>query len=288
MAAKYFERATQLDPSYALAWVGLSRARKWQAVTGLIPREEGYRLAREAVERVLTLNPNLAEAHSQMGRIEQQIDFDWIGGDASYRRAVELEPGNPETVRMAASSAAILGRLDGALQLQRRAVALDPLNAHSWAGLGEIEFRGGKLDGAEADLKKALDLRPDDFLTSTFLSETYVMQGRPGDALPLIARVSYDPMRTSLYAIVYHALGREKESDTALRELIAKYRATNPYQVAEVYAFRHQSDKAFEWLDRACAMHDDGLVHTKVDPLLNSLRSDPRFAALLKKINLPN
>ena len=81
MAAKYFERATQLDPSYALAWVGLSRARKWQAVSGLIPREEGYRVAREAVERALALNPNLAEAHAQMGRIKATNRFrlGWSG-----------------------------------------------------------------------------------------------------------------------------------------------------------------------------------------------------------------
>ena len=104
MAAKYFERATQLDPSYALAWVGLSRARNWQAASGLIPSEEGHRLARKAVERALVLNPNLAEAHSQMGRIKQQIDFDWAGADASIRRAIELKPGDPEIVRMAAFS----------------------------------------------------------------------------------------------------------------------------------------------------------------------------------------
>jgi DNA-binding winged helix-turn-helix (wHTH) protein len=189
MAAKYFERATQLDPSYALAWIGLSRARKWQAVTGLIPTEEGYRVAREAVERALALNPNLAEAHTQMGRIKQQVDFDWAGADASFRRAVELEPGNPESVRLAAFSAAMLGRFDEVLQLARRAVDLDPLNAHSWEGLGEIEFRGGKLEEAEADLKKAHELRPDSLLGSTFLSEIYVMQGRPQDALAEIESV---------------------------------------------------------------------------------------------------
>ncbi len=288
MAAKYYERATQLDPSYALAWVGLSRARKWQAVTGLIPREEGYRLAREAVDRALALNPNLAEAHSQMGRVKHQIDFDWTGGDASYQRAVELEPGNPESVLLAGASAAILGRLDQALQLPRQAVDLDPLNAHSWEGLGEIEFRGGKLDEAEADIKKALELRPDDFLSATFLSEIYVMQGRPQDALPVIERVGYDPMRTFLYAITYHALGREKESDTALRELIAKYQEIDPYLIAEIYAFRNQPDEAFEWLGRAYSKHDDGLIHTKVDPPLKSLHNDPRFAALLKKLKLPN
>jgi TolB-like protein/DNA-binding winged helix-turn-helix (wHTH) protein/Flp pilus assembly protein TadD len=287
MATNYYERATQLDPSYALAWVGLSRARKWQAVTGLIPKQEGYRLAREAVERALALNPNLAEAHSQMGRIKDQIDFDWTGGDASYRRAVELEPGNPETVRLAAVSAAILGHLDEALQLTRRAVDLDPLNARSWAALGEIEFRGGKLDEAEADLKKTHELRPDDFLSSLFLSEIYVIQGRPQDALPEIERVRYDPERAFLYAIAYHALGRGKKSDTALKELIAKYQETSLYRIAEIYAFRNQCDEAFKWLDRAYVQRDDGLIHTKVDPLLKSLHNDPRYAAVLKKLNLP-
>jgi TolB-like protein len=79
MAAQYYERATQLDPSYALAWAGLSRVRNWQASIGLIPAEEGHRMAREAVERALSLNPNLAAAHVQMGRIKQQVDFNWTG-----------------------------------------------------------------------------------------------------------------------------------------------------------------------------------------------------------------
>jgi TolB-like protein/DNA-binding winged helix-turn-helix (wHTH) protein len=287
IAAKYFERAAQLDPSYAPAWVGVSRARKWQAVMGLIPKEAGYVAAREAVERALTLNPNLAEAHDQMARIKEQIDFDWTGADASYRRAVELEPGNPDTVQLSAHSAATLGRLPEALQLIRRALDLDPLNAHSWSGLGEIEFREGKLDEAAADLKKAHELRPDDFNSSVFLSLTYVMQSRPQAALPEIEHVGYDPYRMFLHAIAYHALGRKMESDAALRELIAKYQTIDPYLIAEIYAFRNQSDEAFEWLDRAYAKHDDGLIFTKVDPLLKSLLSDPRFAALLRRLNLP-
>ena len=287
MAAKYFERATQLDPNYALAWVGLSRARNWQAATGLIPSEEGHRLAREAVERALVLNPNLAEAHVQMGRLKRLVDFDWAGADASIQRAIALKPGDSEILRSAAAEAAILGRLDEALHLTRRAVDLDPLNARSWEGLGEIEFRGGKPDAAEADFKKAHELRPDDFLSSVFLSEIHVMQGRPQDALPEIERVHYDPIRTFLYAIAYHALGREKESDAALRELVVKYQTNNAYQIAEVYAFRNQTNEAFEWLDRAFANRNDDLIFTKVDPLLKSLHNDPRFAALLKKLNLP-
>jgi tetratricopeptide (TPR) repeat protein len=288
MAAKYYERATQLDPSYALAWVGLSRVRNWEVNSGLIAAEEGHRLAREAVERALALNPNLAEAHIQMGRIKQQIDFDWAGADASIQRAIALEPGNPEFLRFAAHSAADLGRFDEALQLDRRAVDLDPLNADSWESLGETESSMGQLDQAAADVKKGLALTPDAWPGPILLSQIYVMQGRPQDALPEIELVRSDPMRAFLYPIAYHVLGRKKESDAALSELVTKYHASGAYQIAMVYAFRNQSDEAFEWLDRAYAQRDSGLSGTKVEPLLKNLHSDPRYAAFLKKLNLPN
>src|SRR4029077_9318241 len=286
MSAKYYERATQLDPSYALAWVGLSRVRKWQALTGLIPTEEGNRLAREEVERALALNPNLAAAHAQMYRIKQQVDFDWAGAGASIQQAVALEPGNPEVVRLAASSAALLGRFDEALRLIHRAVDLDPLNTHSWEGLGETERLVGQLDAAAAHIRKALELSPDVWPGPIVLSQIYLLQGRPQDALSEIKLVRNDPSRTYLYAIAYYALGRKKESDAALSELIAKYQR-NAYQIAEVYAFRNQSDEAFEWLDRAYVQRNPGLIGTKVEPLLKSLRPDPRYAALLKKLNFP-
>jgi len=287
MAARYYQRATQLDPSYALAWVGLSRVLNWKANAGLIPAEEGHRVAREAVERALALNPNLAEAHAQMGRIKQQVDFHWAGADASFRRANALEPGDPDIVRSAAFSAALLGRLDEALQLARQAIDLDPLNADSWEGLGEIEFFMGQLGEAAADSKKGLELSPDVWPGPILLSQIYVMQRRPQDALPEIELVRYDTIRVYLYAIAYYALGRKKESDAALSNLIAKHHADEAYQIAQVYAFRNQSDEAFKWLDRAYAQRDSVLIGTKVDPLFKSLHNDPRYAAFLKKINLP-
>ena len=285
IAAKYFERATQIDPSYALAWAWLSRARNWQANEGLIPMGEGRRLSREAVERALALNPNLAAAHAQMGRIKQQVDYDWAGADASFQRAVALEPANAENVGFAAWPATIFGRFDEALKLNRRAVDLDPLDANSWERLGVTEIFMGQLDQAEADCKKALELNPE---VSGTLSQIYLMQGRPQDALREVERVHYAPLRAFLYALTYHALGREKESDAALRELTMKYHASNAFEIAAIYAFRNQPDEAFEWLDRAYAQRDPSMMSTKVQPLLNSLHDDPRFAALLKKLNLPN
>jgi TolB-like protein/DNA-binding winged helix-turn-helix (wHTH) protein len=287
MAAKYYERATELDPSYAPAWAGLSRVRKWQAATGLVTDKEGYRLAREAVERALALNPNLVEAHIQMGRIKEQVDFDWAGADASRQRAVELEPGNLDAVVAAASSAAMLGRFDEALRMSRRAVGLDPLSPVSWQARGQIELLVGQFDEAAADAKKALELSPDLWPGPILLSKIYVMLRRPHDALPQIELIRYEPQREYLHAIAYYALGREKESDAAVSELITKH-PRNTYYIAAVYAYRSQPDEAFEWLERAYAQRDDGLIQTKVDPFLKNLHKDPRFAAFLKKLNLLN
>jgi tetratricopeptide (TPR) repeat protein len=171
--------------------------------------------------------------------------------------------------------------------LSRRAVGLDPLNPGSWQTLGEIELWVGQLDQAAADAKKALELSPDVWPGPIVLSTIYIMLGRPDDALPQIELIRYEPERAYLHAIVYHALGRKKESDTALSELIAKY-PRNTYTIADVYAYRNQYDEAFQWLERAYAQHDSGLIETKMDPFLKNLHKDPRFGAFLKKLNLPN
>ena len=228
MAAEYYKRATQLDPSYALAWAGLSGVLEWQASRGIIRAEEGNRLAREAVERALALNPNLATAHAQMGRIKQRVDFDWAGADASFQRAIAVEPENLESVRLAATSAAVRGRFDEALRLDHRAVELDPLSGDSWERLAETEFFMAQLDEAAAHAQKALELSPDVYPGRILLSEIYVIQGRPQNALTEIELAHYEPLRAFPQAIAYYALGREKESDAALSELIAKPRKRIP------------------------------------------------------------
>ena len=286
VAAKYFERATQLDSSYALAWVWLSHARYRQADSGRLPTEEGQRLAREAAERALVLDPNLAEAHEQMGDMKISLDFDWAGANTFYQRAIALDPGNARYLRSAAALAVILGHFDEGLTLGRRAVELDPLNARTLAGVGELKYRTGALDEAVADFKRSLELDPQRNPSHIFLAELYAVQGRSQDALSETEQERTGPLRLEDEAIAYHALGREKESDAALQELITKYHTIDAYQIAEVYAFRKQPDEAFKWLDQAYSQRDGGLIETKVDPLLKSLYNDPRYVALLKKLNL--
>jgi tetratricopeptide (TPR) repeat protein len=145
----------------------------------------------------------------------------------------------------------------------------------------------GQWDQAAVDSKKALELSPDVWPGHFMLSQIYLMQGRPRDALPEIELVGLPSDRAFLYAIAYYGLGQKKESDAALSELITKYHADGACQIAQVYAFRNEFDKAFEWLDRAYGQRDSGLIQTKVEPLLKSLHNDPRYAAFLKKLNLP-
>jgi TolB-like protein/DNA-binding winged helix-turn-helix (wHTH) protein/cytochrome c-type biogenesis protein CcmH/NrfG len=287
MARKYFERAIQIDPDFALAWVGLSRVRNWEAgEEGLFPTGDGQRLAHEAAQRALALDPNLPEAHSQMGRIQQYDDFDWTGADASFHRAMSLEPENPIYLRQSAELAAQLGRTEEGMKLSHRALDLDPLNPASWETLGELSADAGHLEEAMVDCKKALELDASTWFSRIWISRIYLMQGRPKDALREAGQIDLPEMRLRISAIAYSALGRREESNAALAELIAKYRASGPYSIAEVFAYRNQLDEAFAWMDRASAQHDSSLPEIKIDPFVQNLHGDPRFAALLKKINL--
>jgi serine/threonine protein kinase/tetratricopeptide (TPR) repeat protein len=286
-AVAYFEQAIKLDPGYAPAWVGLAQSHSEQGDLGYLPVDECYRKAREAVERALTLDANLAEAHVALGRIRWSYDWEWAGADASYQRALALEPGNAKALLGAADLAATLGRFEEAMALHRRAVELDPLNTLGHLLLGSAAYYAGRLEEAVVAIKKTLELNPEFPIAHTALGQVYLAQAHPQEALAEMERESEPPMRLYGQALAYHALGRKKESDAALAELIAKFHAESAYQVAEVYAFRGETDRAFDWLERGYTQHDGGLPFMKGDPLLKSLERDPRYAAFLKKMRLP-
>jgi tetratricopeptide (TPR) repeat protein len=286
-AASYYEQAINLDSSYALAWVGLSRARFRQADRGFIPHEEGQRQAREAAEQALVLDPSLPEAHALIGQIKRLVDWDWMGANASLQRALALDPANPAVLYSASTLAGSLGHFEEARELVRRSIALDPLNAASRESLAQVCWAMGRQDEAEANFKKALELNPGRPGDHESLGLVYLVQGRVQDALVEIEREPMAALRLRGQAVAYYALGRKKESDTALSEFIAKYPTSAAFQIGDVYAFRREPDKAFEWLERAYVQHDGGVASTKWDPLLKNLHGDPRYIAFLKKLRLP-
>jgi TolB-like protein len=284
----YLKRALALDPVFALAWAELGRAYATEAGNCWAPVTEGYARGREAVARALALEPDLAEGHAQMGWIQMTHDRDWSGAEASYRRALEMAPGNAGVLRRASALAANLGRIDDAIVLGRQAVEQDPLSAPAYSNLGAALNISGRLGEAEAAFRKALELAPERAVTRGLLSLVLLAQGRRDEALTDALREPEGWCRLWAFAIIYYAADRRDESEAALQELIAKHSVDAAYQVATVYAARRETDLAFAWLERAYAQRDTGLSDMKSDPLLRSLQVDPRWEVFLRKAGFQN
>ena len=286
-ALQYFGEAVALDPDYAPAWTGLALAYGSHASEGYSPVTEGYEKARKAAEHALALDPNLGEAHAALAFIRRAYDWDWVGADVSARRALDLEPGNGTVILGAARVASGLGRLDEALDLTRRAAMSDPLNVAIHYRLARYAYFLGRLDEAVASFTKVLELNPEYPAAHEDLALVCLAQSRPEAALAEMEQEKADLWRRYGFSLVYYALGRHKEADATLSEFVKNYQHTAAFQIAEVYAYRGEVDRAFEWLERAYAQRDSGLSQIKGQPHFKRLERDPRYAALLEKMHLP-
>ena len=282
----YLKEALAMEPEFALAWGELGRAYASEANWGWAPAVQGFERAREATTRALALEPDLAEGHAGMGWIQMALDQDWHGAEVSYRRALELAPGNALVLTQSGFLAGNMGRVDEGIELGRRAVAQDPLSASAYFFLGLIYWTAARFTEAETALRKSLELAPLGAVTRTWLSIALLQQGRGEEALAEALREPEAWGRLFASAVIHHAAGHRAESDAALRELAEKYGGEAAYQVAQVHGARGEADLAFDWLERAFTQRDAGIFWTKVDPLLRSLRTDPRWSVFLRKLGL--
>jgi tetratricopeptide (TPR) repeat protein len=281
---KYLRHAIELDSEYALAWAALAYAQAIEAGVGWTSYEKGYRHARDAAERALALEPDLAEGHVVLGHVRMGYDWDWKGADASSRRALELAPRNADVVLAAAFVAGSLGRLDESIVLSRRVIVLDPLNVQGHRYLGMFSLFAGFLEQAEAALKEALELNPLGGMTYEHLGEVYLAQGRFAEALAVFKKESFKELRLLGMSVAYHALGREAQSSASLEQLSEL--PLHAIAIARGNAYRGNVDQAFEWLERAYTQRNAGLCQIKVQPLLRNLHSDPRWQPFLEKMGL--
>jgi TolB-like protein/DNA-binding winged helix-turn-helix (wHTH) protein/Tfp pilus assembly protein PilF len=286
-ALAYADTAIKLDAKYAPAWALRASVQNTMAEVGLTDVTGGFRNARDDAERAIALDPSLAPAYLALARTQIYYDWDWDAADTSLTKAAALEPGSVEVFRMRSYLARALGNLDEAIMLYQQAVALDPLRANSHLGLGYVLYMAGRYQEARASLQKALDLNPQADFVHANLSKILLAEGKRQPALAEIEKEPTDWEKLTDQALIYHALGREQDSNAALTQLIAKHGADSAYQIAEVYAYRGEPGKSFEWLERGYKQRDAGLPDIKIDPLFNNLRHDPRYAELLKRMRLP-
>jgi len=283
-AIEYLTDALDRDPGFALAWSDLGRALMRQAGVGWIPVTEGFRRAREAVERGLALDPDMAEGHAHLAWIQIYHDRDWRGAEASFARALELAPGNAEVLSGAGTLAYDLGNLDQAIVYAHRALEQDPLSSATYNRLGLALFRAERPVEAEAALRKALELAPQRGGTRAILSQVLLAQGRGEEAVAMAKSEPENWAGLSALAIVEDALGHRKESDQALEELIAERAEDAALQIAEVCGARGEADAAFDWLERAYEQADPGLSEMKTSPSFRSLQDDPRWRPFLERM----
>jgi adenylate cyclase len=285
-------QALELDPNFALAWAELSRTKAFQAVNSLLPAAEVDAVKKEArlaAEKALALDPLLPEARVAMGRIYIEDQGDTANAAAEYRRALELNPRSSDALLQLGSTAGQEGRLDERVRLQEQALALDPLNVNILDVLGNAYLAVGKPAAAELLFRQELELSPDNLFANSNIGMALTLLGKPAEALNFMERgTRSDAVRRWARALIYPALGRGAEADALLVSLERDPGSVAPLDFAEIYAYRNDKARAFEWLDRQYRVDPQTLRYgIHADPLLANLRGEARFKALLKKLNLP-
>jgi TolB-like protein/lipoprotein NlpI len=284
-----YQEAIKLDPDYAAAYAGLAVAENELSHDPGNTLEDvlaAQQRALAAADRAIAIDPLLSEGYAARGFLRFTINWDWAGAEADLSRAFALDPGSYRTYTCYACFLASLGRLPEALEINKKATELDPLSADTWFRRSTQLNAAGRLPEARKAAMRALEISPEHGFAWFNLGVTSLLENDPKAALAEFRNTSKG-RRGAGVAMAEHDLGHDKESQEALDALVATYAHTNAYQVAEVYAWRGDRDKAFHWLERAYTQHDGILVQIKFDPLLAKLRADPRFSEMLKKMGLP-
>jgi TolB-like protein len=283
----FFEQAIQLDPDYALAYAERSEAWTWIADQSSDNQKSAWAAAAKDAEKAVAIDPQLAEAHAALGWVRFFAQWKFAEGLAELRRARELSPGNATANDLLARVLAYFTTLEEAEALARQTVELDPLAYQARNNLARILFCEGKLDEAETTARKAAELQPTAAASRRWLVGVAILRGDGTTALREAQLEPNDGYRRFELALAHYARGDRAAADAALNELIEKDQSYEAYQIAEVYAWRGEKDKAFEWLQRAFDQHDTGILSLLVDPLVRDLRPDPRCKSLLAKLGLP-
>ncbi|BCT93581.1 hypothetical protein LYSHEL_26060 [Lysobacter helvus] len=280
-----FKQALAIAPNEARAWAGLGRVYINQSIYSELPQADAAKLAREALDKALKIDPRNVIAITGLARLAADFDFDAQAAADYNKRALQIEPNNLVAINTLGILLSNVGRFEDALPLYDYRVAHDPANPTAYNNRGITRYYARQWDAAIDDFRTALRLSPA-FVGARNGIAVSLLVGK-GDAAGALREIAGEPdeaSRLQVRALAFHALGRTRESNAALQGLIRTYGDQQPTLVALAYSYRVDRDAAFHWLDIAAQSRDPAATSVAFDVLTDSLRDDPRWLPFLRKI----
>jgi tetratricopeptide (TPR) repeat protein len=282
-----FKQALDLDPHLVPAEEQLAVTQWDMSAWGFILPEAGYKEARAAADRALTLDTKSGTAHAVLCQLHTRYDWNWVAAGQECDSARQSSPHSSFVLDQAANLQMVLGNWDAASDLIEAARAADPLDPRIHETSSDVYVRARRYSDAEQALRRLIAIAPTYVFAHCALAIVLVESGRSQEALTE-ANKETEPMERELgLAIANHAINRPQDAEKALAELETEARHLWPMAVAEANAFLGHKDRAFDWLNRAYDEKDSTLYWIRGDPLLRNLERDPRYTAFLRKMNLP-
>jgi adenylate cyclase len=282
------QRAIAFDPDYANAWAQLSNRQAAMAdfAEGPAQREAMIDTALASADKAIALAPDLPDGYLARSGIRFRLRWNWQGTHDDLARAKALDSNRAETFLGYAAVSFSLGRRDEGLAAARKAVALDPLEVGAWSSLGRYADAAGDIAEAKQAWTRALAINPQHVWVNFMFGNRLLKEGDLDGAVAYYQRTAEPWSSVGLAMAAFNS-----SNDAASRQLLATLERDHvigfAFQIAQVYAWRGEKDQAFAWLDRSIALHDAGMVRLPFDPAMDPLRSDPRFAALLRRMGFP-
>jgi DNA-binding winged helix-turn-helix (wHTH) protein/TolB-like protein/Flp pilus assembly protein TadD len=288
----FYNTAIELDPAYALAYAGLADSYNLMGSYGLVPIKESHPRARSAAEKAIALDPKLAEAHASLATVIADYYWDWDAAERHFRRSIELDPNYPVARNWYSQHLSRMGRFNEAIEEAKRAQMLDPISSSAYGHLGLALYRARRYDDALIELRKGLDLDPRALDIHIFLGLVLARQGDSEEAIRAMQTAvdvsEQNPSLVLLLGYAYASGGKSAEARAILKEMDVPSKGSSeyPFETALIYMGLGDHDRSFEWFERAYAERSWQMGFLGVEPLVDPLRSDPRFAPLLQKLDL--
>jgi len=292
-AIEYFQLAAAKDPAYALAYVGLADTYTYFSFFDVVPPREAMPKAKAAAARALEIDNRLGEAHVSLGYVSYMYDWDWPAAGKHFEQALTLNPAYSRAHTFYPFYLSSLGRSEEALAVAKHSLDLDPASPAVSHSLAVQLYLARQFDNAIAQVHKTLELDPNFAISYELLGEVYISRGMYRESLSELEKYSAlsqgRAMSLALLGYAHARLGERSQALRVLRQLEAasKQSYTPAFSFAVVYAGLGEKDQAFAWLEKAYGERTSRLGYFKVEPLWDPLRTDPRFADLVRRIGLP-